>query len=172
MKNPARWPLLALGCGAVAIGSAAEVTLSWDPSPDAVSGYQLYYQANHQFNPVEVLACGDATTATVTNLTEGWTYWFTCTAVGTNQVESDFSNVVQYTASPEGTNDYPMIGDAPVPPGIHFRTLAKLTPVVARSIDGAPAVETELQPTYVEATNSTEFFKALRIEKMEVVPRE
>ncbi|MCU0772614.1 MAG: tandem-95 repeat protein [Verrucomicrobia bacterium] len=76
---------------------AADVTLAWDPSPDAgVGSYRLHY-GTASGNYTSVTNAGLSTTVTVTGLVEGTTYYFGATAVGTNQLESDFSNEISYT---------------------------------------------------------------------------
>jgi len=77
---------------------AAQVTLAWDPSPDdpAVASYVIHYGTISGIYTDSTNA-GPATTWTVSGLTEGTTYYFVATAVGTNQLESDFSNEISYT---------------------------------------------------------------------------
>ena len=88
---------------------AYPVTLAWDPpttNADGtpltdLAGYKVYYgiqpcngippcNYNHKFN------IGNATTYTVTNLTEGVTYYFATTAYDTSGNESDYSNEVPF----------------------------------------------------------------------------
>ena len=77
------------------IAQAASITLAWDPSPDAasVSGYKLY-QGNSSGIYSTTYEVGNETQVTVPALQEGATYYFAVTAVGTNLLESDFSNEV------------------------------------------------------------------------------
>ena len=78
-------------------GQAATVTLAWDPSPDPdLSGYKLYYGAatGNYTNSIQV---GNATTATVSNLTGGVTYYFAATALNSIALESVFSAETSYT---------------------------------------------------------------------------
>ena len=78
-------------------GLAATVTLAWDPSPDPdLSGYKLYYGAatGTYTNSIQV---GNATTATVSNLTGGVTYYFAATALNSIALESVFSAETSYT---------------------------------------------------------------------------
>ena len=83
-----------------ALSQAHAVTLEWDPSPDAwVAGYRLYASTNsvavHQLTnaPVRVDA-GTNTTAQLTNLTAGLTYYFVATAYTADGAESLPSNEV------------------------------------------------------------------------------
>ena len=99
-----------IGC-LVCANSPRAVTFVWDPSPDQsvagkIVGYRLYYAVgNFTTEPIDGLApidpfrlsVGMQTTAVVTNLVPGWTYYFAVVAVGTNDVESPFSNVATYT---------------------------------------------------------------------------
>ncbi|MCU0788250.1 MAG: Ig-like domain-containing protein, partial [Verrucomicrobia bacterium] len=82
---------------------AAEVTLAWDPSPDAgVAGYRLHYGTASGIYTGYTNA-GAATTLTVRGLLDGTTYYFSATAVGTNQLESDFSNEIVYSVPAANT---------------------------------------------------------------------
>ncbi|HUS09187.1 MAG TPA: fibronectin type III domain-containing protein, partial [Pyrinomonadaceae bacterium] len=85
------------------------VSFTWDPSPDQatgkVLGYKLYYSTQSfsslptgvATNPAfKILTVTSGTTANVTDLLNGVTYYMTVTAFGTNQ-ESSPSNVLMYT---------------------------------------------------------------------------
>lgn len=77
----------------------ASVGLIWDASPDqTVTGYALYYAPVNasMTNRVDV---GTPTETSVTNLTEGVSYWFFVTAYNSVGTESDPSNVLIYTPS-------------------------------------------------------------------------
>jgi len=81
-------------------GLAANVTLAWDPSPDPqVVGYRIYYGAASG-NYTNSSPVGMVTTATLTGLAVGTTYYFAATAFDTNGVESIFSNETSYTPIP------------------------------------------------------------------------
>jgi hypothetical protein len=90
-----------LGFAAAANG-ASSVTLAWNANsePD-LAGYRLYVgrasHAYHQF--VE----SSSTTATVSNLIEGTTYFFAVTAYNTAGAESGFSAEVSYAVPGEVT---------------------------------------------------------------------
>jgi hypothetical protein len=80
----------------VRINVAGTLTLEWDPSPDPeVVGYQLYYGAASQ-QYTNVLPVGVTTRATVSNLTEGVTYYFAATTLDVAGLESDFSGEAAY----------------------------------------------------------------------------
>jgi fibronectin type 3 domain-containing protein len=85
----------------------ASVTLAWDRSPDSsVTGYRLHYgAATRQYtNAVPV---GNVTTTNVSGLLDGITYYFAVTACTSNQLESDFSNEVNYRGG-TATNTAPV----------------------------------------------------------------
>jgi len=66
--------------------------LAWQPSTDpTVAGYKLYYGvASHTYT--HAIDVGQATTATISNLAVGTTYYFAATAYDSSGVESPFSN--------------------------------------------------------------------------------
>lgn len=70
----------------------ASATLAWQPSSDpAVVGYKVYYGvASHDYT--KTVNVGPATTATISNLVKGTTYYFAVTAYNSANVESSFSN--------------------------------------------------------------------------------
>jgi fibronectin type 3 domain-containing protein len=79
------------------LGHSAQVTLAWDSSQSPnVAGYKIYSGTSSgsysQFTNV-----GSTNSCTLTNLTEGMTYYFAATAVGTDGTESAYSNQVNYT---------------------------------------------------------------------------
>ena len=84
------------------------VTLAWDPSTSpGIAGYRLY-QGNASQTYTNVIAAGNSTTATVSNLVGGATYYFAATTYDTNGLESAFSNEVSYNV-PLPTNIPPTI---------------------------------------------------------------
>jgi sulfur relay (sulfurtransferase) complex TusBCD TusD component (DsrE family) len=72
-------------------------TLAWDPSPDSAIAAYLVYEGVGSGAYTNVIDVGNATSATVSNLVNGITYFFAVTAYYTNGQESDFSNEVGYT---------------------------------------------------------------------------
>jgi hypothetical protein len=79
------------------VAAVQTVTLAWDPSSDpGVTGYKLYYGtacATYCYtNNV-----GNVTSATITNLAEGCTYFFAVTACNSSGLESGYSNELSYT---------------------------------------------------------------------------
>jgi len=93
--------LLTLPCAAF----PATVSLQWDPSTDPdLAGYRIYYQANSSAQPfvgsgaVEGSAPLDvstSTTASISGLDPGNSYYFAVTAYNSSGAESVYSNVVQ-----------------------------------------------------------------------------
>lgn len=107
------------------------VTLAWNPACDSsVVGYNLYYgqqsvlttnvmpsytdQCGVTFSSVtnvyhasfaSKLTVGNVTNATLINLTEGQTYYFTAVSYDNTGVESPYSNESQYTV-PELPHPY------------------------------------------------------------------
>ena len=77
--------------------AASSLTLAWDPSTSTnVAGYRIYYGPSSR-NYTNTLDVGNATSATLSNLVTGATYYFAATAYDTANLESDFSNEVGYT---------------------------------------------------------------------------
>jgi hypothetical protein len=79
-----------------AVASPANVTLAWDPSVDpGVSGYNLYY-GSASGTYTNVVVAGTATSATVSNLVRGSTYYFAATTFTDIGLESDYSSEITY----------------------------------------------------------------------------
>jgi hypothetical protein len=82
-------------------------TLTWDPSPDpAIAGYIYEVIASGAYT--NVIDVGTATIASVSNLSNGVTYFFAVLAYDTNGPLSDFSDAISYTV-PWSTNDPPIV---------------------------------------------------------------
>ena len=72
--------------------AASSVTLAWNPSTGTnIAGYRIYYGATSR-TYTNTVAVGNVTTATISNLVSGATYYFAATAYDTSNLESDFSN--------------------------------------------------------------------------------
>lgn len=83
--------------------NAASVNLAWDPSEFA-DGYKVYWgTASRVYGPP--MDVGNVTTATVTHLTNTYTYFFAVTAYNTFG-ESDFSSEVSVTIPPLSAPEY------------------------------------------------------------------
>ena len=73
------------------------VTLAWDRNAEQdIAHYRLYY-GTQSGKPSQSLSVGNVTTATITNLDDGTTYFFAVAAVNTGGQESAPSNEVSYT---------------------------------------------------------------------------
>jgi Fibronectin type III domain len=98
--------LILLIAAATAFGQSS-ITLAWDPSSDSrIVGYRLY-EGIVSGSYTNVIDVGNLTTATVSNLVSGVTYYFALTAFDINGQESPLSTELSYTV-PFPT--YPMLG--------------------------------------------------------------
>jgi len=109
-----------------------DITLSWDssPTPD-VDGYNVYYKqgnmdfpfdgigANEGASPVDV---GNTLSTTLTNLSDGMTYFFTVSAYQNPDIESTFSNVVSNSWLPSLTIPANNVTNEPVPVTFRWET--------------------------------------------------
>lgn len=76
----------------------ADVTLAWDPNPEAnLKGYKVYYGSASGSYSLMVDA-GNRTSLTISGLEEGKIYYFTATAYGAAGEESCMSDEIQYDA--------------------------------------------------------------------------
>lgn len=76
--------------------AARNVTLNWNASTAAnVTGYNLYYGTTRGACTNKVVA-GNVTTASVSNLAAGVTYYFVATVLDGNGNESGFSNEASF----------------------------------------------------------------------------
>ena len=83
-----------LSCPAV---NAAAVSLAWNANTETnLAGYRLYSGTATRSYSTNVAVAHPATTATVTNLQAGLTYFFAVTAFTTDGLESDYSDEVSY----------------------------------------------------------------------------
>jgi predicted phage tail protein len=84
--------------GAVSFCDAGQsVTLAWDRNGEQdIANYRLYY-GTQTGRPSQSLGVGNVTTATITNLNDGTTYFFAIAAVNTVGLEGPLSNEVSYT---------------------------------------------------------------------------
>jgi hypothetical protein len=76
---------------------APDVTLAWDPSPETdIAGYKLHYGlGSGQYD--QFIDVRNATTAVVSGLAVGQTFYFVVTAYNTAGIESLPSNEVSFT---------------------------------------------------------------------------
>lgn len=86
----------------LALGS---VTLAWNPSQGDVAGYTVYYGTASQ-TYTHKLPAGTNTTATVSGLRQGTSYFFVVTAYNPLGLESHPSNEVSYQAPSSASDTY------------------------------------------------------------------
>ena len=85
------------------------VTFAWDPSTDPnVVGYNIYYGTTSHVYTSKV-SVGNVTTATISGLVEGTTYYFAATTYDALTQESAFSDEISYTVPVTVTNQPPVI---------------------------------------------------------------
>src|SRR6516225_8610900 len=83
--------------GISSFGAGQSVTLGWNASASIdTAGYHLYY-GGASGDYTNTLDVGDATIATVPDLTSGATYFFAVTAYDGIGLESAFSGEISYT---------------------------------------------------------------------------
>jgi hypothetical protein len=144
-----RWLCASLVLAWAVAASAQRLTLAWDASAcGCAAGYRLYYGTNtgsYQF----VTNAGLALTQSVV-LPHGGRWFFAATAVGTNGLESDFSNEVSWESKP-------------APPVMVGEQWVRLTPVFGRSTNQAAWESVTGEPTWFPATNQAEFFRVNRL---------
>jgi hypothetical protein len=75
--------------------SQSSVTLGWDASSGA-TGYNVHYGTTSQSYP-NTISAGSATSATITNLTPGTTYYIAVGAYGSLGIEGSYSGEMSYT---------------------------------------------------------------------------
>jgi hypothetical protein len=79
--------------------SSQSVTLAWNPGASSgIAGYRVYYGTSSGSYP-QILDVGITTTATVSNLIAGQTYYFVVTSYNAAGLESVPSNQVSFTAA-------------------------------------------------------------------------
>ena len=139
---------------------AASVLLEWDPSTDAdLAGYRVYYQANSHAIPFQgtdalegnaPVEGGNSTTATISGLDPGTSYYFAVTAYNSAGLESVYSNIVEIKESvaPSISIAAPAANSS-VNGTVSVSATATDNVGVARVrffLDGAPAMETAASP--------------------------
>lgn len=144
-----KWVVTALALLAAVAASAQRLTLAWDASPcGCAASYRLYYGTNtrsYQF----VTNTGLMLTQSVV-LPHGGRWFFAATTVGTNGLESDFSNEVSWESKPA----------APVMAGSSW---VRLAPVFGRSTNCVTWGSVAGEATWFPATNNAEFFRVNRL---------
>jgi hypothetical protein len=99
--------LLTLAVLGITVQAGQGVTLAWNPSTDpTVVGYNIYY-GGASGSYTNMINAGNATTATISGLIPGTTYYLAATTYNSSSIESPFSSEVSYTV--------------PILPGVQFR---------------------------------------------------
>lgn len=89
---------------------SADVRLAWQPNSEAdLAGYKIHYGAASGSYSATV-DVGNVTAATISNLSEGITYYFSASAYNTAAVSSGYSNEVSYSV--------PASNRQPLPPSV------------------------------------------------------
>jgi hypothetical protein len=89
--------------------AAGNVTLAWEPSTDPnVVGYNVYFGGVSETYTNKISA-GDATSAVISNLIPGATYYFAATAYDSTGLESPFSNEASYVVPLAITDNSPTL---------------------------------------------------------------
>jgi len=84
----------------MSVQAQANVTLSWNPSPDPlVAGFNIYYGGASGVYTNKT-ATGTATSLTISNLVVGASYYFAATTYSAAGAESALSGEVVYTVPP------------------------------------------------------------------------
>jgi Fibronectin type III domain len=114
---------------------AQSVSLAWDaPTDPSVVGYDVHYGASSS-SLTMTQDVGASTTATISGLTTGLTYYFAVTAYNAAGVNSGYSNAVSYTP---GTTTPP----ASQPPGLAIDATTYFDQVTASATVVAPSFST------------------------------
>ena len=94
---------------AATVHKADSVTLAWDPSPSSdVVGYILYSRPSGVgYNSGSRI--GSNTTASVSNLVDGISYFFAVSAYNNSGAESDLSNEISYSAPANVATNPPIV---------------------------------------------------------------
>lgn len=82
---------------AVAAPGGHSVKLAWDADPASeVIGYRVYYGTTSGTYAMDV-DVGNVTTSTISGLASGTTYYFAVASYDAKQLESDYSNEINFT---------------------------------------------------------------------------
>jgi hypothetical protein len=127
----------------------ATVRFGWDANPEPdIAGYALYYGGQTGRYSTRVNA-GNVTTAVVSNLVRGATYYFALAAYNTRGLESDLSAEVVYTVPSQPVNLAPTL-DA-----INSITIAEDAGVQTVALTGVSAGATNESQTLVVTASSS-----------------
>ena len=146
--------------------AAQSVTLAWNANSEPnVAGYVLRYRTSRAL-PNQDINVDNKTTATVSNLADNTTYYFTVVAGNTLGLESLPSNEVSYTTPPLGSHKLTVINGT----GTGYYAEGKLVPVRANQPETGQQFERWigdyqilLDPT-TKRTKALMLFRDLKIE--------
>lgn len=95
--------LLAVLSLLVPAAHAGQVTVAWDPNPEPeVAGYKVYYGTTSGSYTASIDA-GSATSAVISGLQDGATYFFSAVAYDASNNESGFSSEITYAVPAAAT---------------------------------------------------------------------
>jgi len=125
---------LSLLSGSLALGQTTQsVSLAWDTDTDpSVVGYNVHYGTSSS-SLTQTQNVGASTTATVSGLTTGKTYYFAVTAYNAAGTNSTYSNEVSYT---------PPTSTGGQPPGLAIDAKTSFDQVTASSTVVTPSFST------------------------------
>jgi hypothetical protein len=125
------------------------VTLAWDPSSTTnVASYTLYYGSSPE-NYTNTVSVGKATTATLSDLVHGATYYFAATVTDTAGLESVYSTEISYTVPILVVNQLPTLN------ALGDRAIAQNAPRQTVTLSGVSSgAVNEIQTLSVTATSS------------------
>lgn len=101
---------------------AATVSLTWDANSETdLGGYRVYYKTDSSALPFDGVGAAEGvspvdvnnlTSATLSGLDPGRTYYFAVTAYNTSGLESPYSNIVEFpeTVPPSASLSFPSTG--------------------------------------------------------------
>jgi Fibronectin type III domain/Divergent InlB B-repeat domain len=142
------------------------VILAWDANPEPnIAGYVLHY-GNTQGQPTENLEVGNATSATVSKLADGTTYFFTVTARNTFGLESAPSNEVSYRTPEKGAHELRVIngtGSGSYTEGAYIRVSAN-SPEAGQRFHGWTRDWLVLTNPFIDTTTALMLSRDLTIE--------
>jgi|GEM_PF-2122211 len=116
---------------------AEQVKLAWDPSPDTVTGYILFYgEQSDLTKSATAIDVGNVLQYTVINLAAGKTYYFAVKAYNAD-VQSGFSNIVKYPDT--GTTTTSAASTSSIPPNTLPATSSSSSVPITSASSSVPA---------------------------------
>jgi hypothetical protein len=142
---------------------AGQITLAWDPSPDMVTGYVVYYGTSSGVHTTGSVDVGSQTAATIPGLTNGVRYYFVVKAYSASGGSSSPSNEVSGVSAPLLFTDDPLV------PGLHTMRALHMTELrsridalrAAHSLEGMSWTPLAAGSTMMAASHITQLRTAL-----------